>query len=292
MEVFNFFTRVKDSFTTDEFAHLLHQLGVKRFSVPISQVSQQLKASFRDPVRRHLRPEFDSMMDKALADPMYELEVTRVAENFALLHQAQLQLPRSEFTHFVACFAFDQPHVTEETITANIGKLKQRIAPVLRERLETLLQQQFTLDQLDSNGGYDMFENDGMEEDFDGDDGMTGQQTTWTALDRTNPPSIPTQQQQQQPSTISYVITQGPNHNMEELLQQAYSVLHNDPALCQQLSDILEFDQINDLPFTGSIVNIHQWIQNVNPTLWSPLSAILEQMRIAQGMYVSICARM
>jgi hypothetical protein len=76
---------------------------------------------------------------------------------------------------------------------------------------------------------------------------------------------------------------------MEELLQQAYSVLHNDPPLCEQFSAMLEFDQINDLPFTGSIVNIHQWIQNINPTLWTPLSTILEQMRIVQGMYISLC---
>ncbi|KAI8331735.1 hypothetical protein BC941DRAFT_438306 [Chlamydoabsidia padenii] len=258
MEVFNFLCRIKDNFTTDEFTHLLHQLTIKRFSVPITRVSQQLKASFRNPSRHFLRPEFDSMMDKALADPSYEIMVTRVADNFTVLYQAHQHLPRSEFTHFVACFEFDQPPLTNAKWLANLDKLKQRMAPMLRERLDTILAHPL----------------DSIDDDDWGSDGMIGQvqhQDTWPAINRINPPQQHT-----------FIPPQGSDQDMNVLIRQAHTVLRNDPALCQQFSDVLEFDQINGILFSDTMNNIHQWIQHVNPALWPSLVVILEQMQTLQ----------
>ncbi|KAI8093542.1 uncharacterized protein BX664DRAFT_329942 [Halteromyces radiatus] len=253
MEVLNFLSRVKDTFTTQEFASLLQQLSTERFSVPISQVSIPLRAAFRSPSRIHLKPEFDSMINKALTDPVYESMVTRVAEQFHLLCMVQAQFPRSEFAHFVDCFQFDQPNTTDDQIRQRLDQLRQRISPRLRERLDRILNRPW-VDQVDT-----MMENDGMDDDM------------------VEPP-VPT----------TPVLHPQPSPSSEEeaawnaLLQQAYNALTNDPHLCQQLDDILNMDKLNDNPFSTTITNIYEWIQNTNPALWEPLSTVLEQMQTVQ----------
>ncbi|CAO3594052.1 unnamed protein product [Absidia cylindrospora] len=69
---------------------------------------------------------------------------------------------------------------------------------------------------------------------------------------------------------------------MDILMQQAYTVLHHDPAMCQQFISILDFDQMHGVPFADSIMNIYQWIQDKNLALWYPLATVLEQMQTLQ----------
>ncbi|ORZ14183.1 hypothetical protein BCR42DRAFT_492810 [Absidia repens] len=289
MEVFNFLVRVKDTFTNDEFTIILHQLSTKRFSVPVSQVCQQMRASFRNPARLHLRTEFECMLDKSLADPKYEMTVTRVAENFGILRQGQIQLPRSEFFHFVECFAFDQAGMTDAMVMTNLEKLKKRIAPLLRDRLDAIMehQQHNPSDLLDTDDGIDMFANDGMEDD--GNVGMAGihHQPPLGALSRRTTALPPTTTSSSQQPYITSPSSSSSSSNqldpgMVELIQQAYGALHNNQTLCQHFMGILDFDQMNGIAFTDSIISIHEWILTVDPSLWDPLFAVLERMQTYQ----------
>ncbi|ORZ24057.1 hypothetical protein BCR42DRAFT_402152 [Absidia repens] len=69
---------------------------------------------------------------------------------------------------------------------------------------------------------------------------------------------------------------------MELLMQQAFIALQHDPAMCQQFISILDYDQMNGIPFADSIMNVYQWIQEKDPSLWYPLASVLEQMQTLQ----------
>ncbi|CAO3589983.1 unnamed protein product [Absidia cylindrospora] len=230
----------------------------------------------------------ECMLDKSLADPKYEMTVMRVAENFGILRQGQLQLPRSEFFHFVECFAFDQTGVTDAMVMANLKKLKKRIAPLVRDRLDAIMehQQQHPSDLLDTNDGIDMFANDGMEDDDDGAMAGIHHQHPVGALSRRttalSPTTITSSQQPYITSPSSSSSTHQLDPGMVELIQQAYGALHNNQTLCQHFMDILDFDQMNGIPFTDSIISIHEWILTVDPALWDPLFAVLERMQTYQ----------
>ncbi|CAO3645371.1 unnamed protein product [Cunninghamella blakesleeana] len=287
MEVFQFLYRVKDTLSIDDFASLLNILSSDKFSTHMIQINKQFKPIFKDTTRQHFLPEFNSMMEKATMDPKYESTISRVADVFTLLKQVHSQFPRSEFSRFINCYEFDHMDVTHEKIINNLELFKKRLPPILKERLNLILsqQQQQLLDDdiyhqqhMDgfffNNDGASMLENDGMIEDNNNNNNNNNmdiyQENQSSSLSQLQQRQIISQQQQDQ-NLLHQPI-------MVTLFQQVYNIFQNDSLLCRQFFEIIHTNYIHNVDFSESILHTYRWIQTVNPSLWSSLSPVLEQM--------------
>ncbi|SAM09473.1 hypothetical protein [Absidia glauca] len=254
METFILLNEVNSRWTSTDFRRLVTLLGNKSiFNDP--SLLQQLETYFRqqdelDSSLPPLYPVMEHILEKARQDVKYESTVAGVANHFGLLQQVQsnLLLPFG-FNMFVKeCFEADDGLVSHDTIMAKIKEVRRLMEAPQRRALDDILQQQQQQQQ------YLQPEDQGDMEEEGSQHGIS--------------PSIPTQQQFEP--------------GMEVLMQQAYDVLHKDPALCQQFTAILDSGQMNGIPFIDIILNIYQWVLSVDPMLWDPLATVLEQMQTLQ----------
>ncbi|KAI8068518.1 hypothetical protein BC940DRAFT_36421 [Gongronella butleri] len=282
MDVFHCLSHIKETTTQEDFAVVLRVLSAPRYMVSLGQVAQQLKPILSQPGCAALQPEVDALLAQAGRDSVYDSKVTRVADTFSLLRLVWQQLPRAEFAAFVDCFVFDDPEVAHDVIVQRLETFKQRLAPPFREKLQAILDQQ-AHGQLDDDNGLEMLDMDDdlLDDDMDDlDNHGTRPQPGLRIHEQINNPYAPSASLDATRASASGTSALAPE--MRALIDQACQLMHNETALCQPFTQIIESDQLNGLPFSDTLIHIYQWVQTTRPSLWDPLSPILEQMHSLQ----------